>query len=205
MNNLIINTVIVEDHLLFAEGLSLILQDIPQLHLVKIVNSYSEVSHLLSAYRIDLILLDIKLKDENGIEICKLVKELYPNIKIVLISMFDPESLSIEITQCNADGYIPKSTDARIVKEAIKSILVCEKIFLDLGNKSVKETPVEKLLTSREKEIIAMIKHGKSAKEISSFLNISVFTVDTHRRNILKKLELNSIKDLIAFSFNNNL
>ncbi|SFH06076.1 response regulator [Pedobacter insulae] len=205
MNNAVINTIIVDDHLLFAEGLSLILHDIPHLHLLKIVNSYNGVAGMFSQYHIDLILLDIKLRDENGIDICFLVKELYPDVKIILISMFDPDSLAVEIKKCNANGYIPKSTNAQVVKATICKILAGENVFLDLGSKNVKETPLEKLITPREREIIALIKQGKSAKEISCLLNISVFTVDTHRKNILKKLELNSIKDLIAFSVSNNL
>ncbi|MFA7650587.1 MAG: response regulator transcription factor [Flavobacteriaceae bacterium] len=205
MNNTVRNTLIVDDHLLFAEGLARILSDMQNLKLQKIASSYNEVTRLLSQQHIDLILLDIKLKDENGIEICLLIKNLYPHIKVILISMFDPDSLSVEIKKCNADGYIPKSTDAQIVKDTINAILQGEKVFLELGNNSAKETPIEKLITSREKEIIALIKQGKTAKEISDILNISVFTVDTHRKNILKKLNLSSIKSFIAFSFNNKL
>src|SRR5690606_34406440 len=100
MNHFPVNTVIIEDHPLFAQGLSLILRDMPHLHLLKIVNSYQEMTHLLRQHRIDLILLDIKLKDENGTEICLLIKEQYPGTKIILISMFDPNSLTAEIKTC---------------------------------------------------------------------------------------------------------
>lgn len=196
---------IVEDHVLFAEGLSLILQDMPFLNLLNIVNSYNEVNQVLSRYRVDLVLLDIKLRDVNGIDICTVIKKHYPHVKVVLISMFDPDSLAVEIKKSNANGFIPKSTEAQIVKDTISRILEGENLFLELGNNSVKETPYEKLITPREKEVIALIKQGKSAKYISNELNISIFTVDTHRKNILKKLELNSVKELIAFSFGNNL
>ncbi len=205
MNHSPVNTVIIEDHPLFAEGLSLILRDMPHLRLLKIVSSYQEIEYLLEQHRIDLILLDIKLKDENGTEICLMIKERYPDTKIILISMFDPSSLAAEIKNCKADGYIPKSTDAQEVKRSINAILKGENIFLELDPESVIEIPFDKLITPREREIIALIKQGKTAKEISAMLYISIFTVDTHRKNILKKLELNSIKDLIAFSVTNNL
>lgn len=205
MNKAVINTVIVDDHLLFAEGLARILADMQHLKLLKIVSSYNEVTRLISQHHIDLILLDIKLKNESGIDICSLIKDLYPDSKIILISMFDPNSIATEIKKCDADGYIPKSTDAQEVKDTINAILEGEKIFLELGNNSAKETPIEKLITTREKEIITLIKQGKTAKEISAILHISIFTVDTHRKNILKKLNLNSVKNLIAFSFNNEL
>lgn len=199
------NTVIVDDHLLFAEGLARILADMKHLTLLEIVHSYSELLHILTQKKVDLILLDIKLKEENGLDICNLIKSLYPDIKVILISMFDPNTLSLEIKKCHANGYIPKSTDANEVKETIDAVLDGEDVFLELHSNSVKEIMLEKLITSREKEIIALIKQGNTAKQIASILSISVFTVDTHRKNILKKLELNSIKDLIAFSFSNEL
>src|SRR5690606_2790205 len=115
-----------------------------------------------------LILLDIKLKDENGTEICLLIKEQYPGTKIILISMFDPNSLTAEIKTCKADGYIPKSTDAQVVKRSINAILKGENIFLELDPESVIEIPFDKLITPREREIIALIKQGKTAKEISA-------------------------------------
>ncbi|MFA7444657.1 MAG: response regulator transcription factor [Flavobacteriaceae bacterium] len=205
MRNNIIHTIIVDDHLLFAEGLARILGDMQHLKLLKIVHSYSEVMQLLTQNKVDLILLDIKLKDENGIDICTLIKTLYPDTKVILISMFDPNSLATEIKKCNANGYIPKSTDAKEVKETINAVLDGEDVFLELSSNCAKETLVEKLITSREKEIIALIKQGKSAKDIAEILSISVFTVDTHRKNILKKLNLSSVKDLIAFSFSNEL
>lgn len=199
------NTVIVDDHLLFAEGLARILADMKHLTLLEIVHSYSELLHILTQKKVDLILLDIKLKEENGLDICNLIKSLYPDIKVILISMFDPNTLSLEIKKCHANGYIPKSTDANEVKETIDAVLDGEDVFLELHSNSVKEVMLEKLITSREKEIIALIKQGNTAKQIASILSISVFTVDTHRKNILKKLELNSIKDLITFSFSNEL
>jgi DNA-binding NarL/FixJ family response regulator len=199
------NTVIVDDHLLFAEGLARILADMKHLTLLEIVHSYSELLHILTQKKVDLILLDIKLKEENGLDICNLIKSLYPDIKVILISMFDPNTLSLEIKKCHANGYIPKSTDANEVKETIDAVLDGEEVFLELHSNSVKEVMLEKLITSREKEIIALIKQGNTAKQIASILSISIFTVDTHRKNILKKLELSSIKDLIAFSFSNEL
>lgn len=198
-----VNTLIVEDHLLFAEGLARILLDMPEINLLKIVNSYNEVRQLLAKHPVDLMLLDIKLKNESGIDICSLVKELNPQTKIILVSMFDPNTLALDIKKCNANGYIPKSTDAQEVKETINTVLQGENVFLELGANSDGETPVDKLITTREKEIIVLINQGKTAKEISEILHISIYTVDTHRKNILKKLNLNSIKNLIAYSMSN--
>lgn len=205
MSKSIVKTIIVDDHLLFAEGLARILHDLNHIELIGTVHSYAELSELMSQQAVDLILLDIQLKNENGIEICADVKERFPLIKVILISMYDPGTLATEIRKCNPDGYIPKSTDAEAVKDAISNVLNGENVFLEIGSNSYTEQPYFKIISSREKEIIALIKQGLSARQISEELNISQFTVNTHRKNILRKLKLNSVKDLIAFSFNNNL
>lgn len=195
------NTIIVDDHKLFAEGLGRILEDIPCISLQNIVSSEKELPSNLSD--IQLLLLDIQLKEENGLDICKKIKTAFPNIKIIIISMFDPKGLVHEIKKSDANGFIPKSTDANEVKEVIVSVLEGEDVFLEMDLESYSPQPLFKLISNREKEIISLIKEGKTAKQIADVLNISQFTVDTHRKNILKKLELNSIKDLIAFSFHN--
>ena len=147
--------------------------------------------------------LVVRYGKENGLDICKRLKTEFPQIKIIIISMFDPKTLVHEIKKSGANGFIPKSTDAYEVKQVITSVLEGEDVFLEMDINSYIPQPLFKLISSREKEIIALIKQGKTAKQIADVLHISQFTVDTHRKNILKKLELNSIKDLIAFSINN--
>lgn len=196
------NTIIVDDHKLFAEGLGRILEDIPCIYLQEIISTEKDLPVNLSD--IHLLLLDIQLKEENGLDICKRIKTTFPAIKIIIISMFDPKSLVHEIKKSGANGFIPKSTDAKEMKEVILSVLDGEDVFLEMDINSYVPQPLFKLISNREKEIIVLIKEGKTAKQIADVLNISQFTVDTHRKNILKKLELHSIKDLIAFSINNS-
>ncbi|WP_130735698.1 response regulator transcription factor [Flavobacterium sp. J27] len=201
MKTKINNTIIIDDHKLFAEGLARILSDIELVQLQDVIASEKELPELLDC--IDLILLDIQLKEENGLDIAKRIKTNYPQIKIIFISMFDPKALVQEIKRSEANGFIPKSTDAKEVKEVIMAVLQGEDVFLEMDMQSYLPQPLFKLISKREKEIILLIKEGKTAKQIADMLHISQFTVDTHRKNILKKLELNSIKDLIAFSFHN--
>ena len=197
------NTIIIDDHKLFAEGLGRILEDISCISLQNSIASEKELPSNLED--IQLLILDIQLKEENGLEICKKVKTKFPKIKIIIISMFDPKGLVHEIKKSGANGFIPKSTDASEVKEVILKVLKGEDVFLEMEMDSYVPPPLFKMISKREKEIILLIKEGKTAKQIADILHISQFTVDTHRKNILKKLELNSIKDLIAFSFHNLL
>ena len=197
------NTIIIDDHKLFAEGLGRILEDISCISLQNSIASEKELPSNLED--IQLLILDIQLKEENGLEICKKVKTKFPKIKIIIISMFDPKGLVHEIKKSGANGFIPKSTDASEVKEVILKVLKGEDVFLEMEMDSYVPPPLFKMISKREKEIILLIKEGKTAKQIADILHISQFTVDTHRKNILKKLELNSVKDLIAFSFHNLL
>lgn len=201
MKTKIHNTIIIDDHKLFAEGLARILSDMEGVHLQDCIASEKELPNSLD--HIDLLLLDIQLKEENGLEIAKRMKSKYPHLKIIIISMFDPKNLHLEINKSQANGFIPKSTDAKEVKEVIGLVLAGEDVFLEMDMDSFDPPPLFKMISKREKEIILLIKEGKTAKQIADTLHISQFTVDTHRKNILKKLELNSIKDLIAFSFHN--
>lgn len=205
MNNRIVKTIIVDDHQLFAEGLSRILQDLKHIELTGTVNSSTELLNFLKDEDIELILLDIQLKNENGIDICTDLKKRFPEMKVILISMYDPGTLISEIRKCNANGYIPKSADAEAVKDSINRVLNGEDVFLEIDFKSHVEEPYFKIISTREREIILLIKQGLTARQISEELNISRFTVNTHRKNILRKLKLNSVKDLIAFSFHNQL
>lgn len=201
MKTKIKNIIIIDDHKLFAEGLARILSDIEGVHLQDCIASEKELSNSLD--HIDLILLDIQLKEENGLQVAKRMKANYPHLKIIIISMFDPKNLYLEIKKSQANGFIPKSTDAKEMKEVIGLVLAGEDVFLEMDMDCFDPPPLFKMISKREKEIILLIKEGKTAKQIADALHISQFTVDTHRKNILKKLELNSIKDLIAFSFHN--
>lgn len=103
-----------------------------------------------------------------------MIKERYSDTEIILISMFAPSSLTAGIKTCKADGYIPKSTDAQEVKRSINVILKGENLFLESDPESAIEIPFDKLITPLEQEIIALIKQGKTAKEISVMLYISL-------------------------------
>src|SRR5690606_30718397 len=145
-------TIILDDHTLFADGLSLILSDIDEIELVKIVHNSEDLFSILQQQKINLLLLDIQLKEENGMELCPRIKEINPNIKIILISMFDYNDLQLEIKKSDVNGFIPKSTNAENVKLAIKDIIKGEDTFLQSETYSFSPQPYFNLITSREKE-----------------------------------------------------
>ena len=202
------NIIIVDDHSLFAEGLSRILKDEPDFSLMAICKDGQSLLHLLNSKKPDLIMLDIQMAGESGITICTKIKTVYPDIKVVLISMFEEPQVIVEGKKALADGYIPKTTDAAILKETIRRVLSGETVFIKPQQPTKEpsvQTPNPFLISTREREIIQLVKKGDTSKVIGKKLNISQYTVETHRKNILKKLQLNSIKELISYAYENGL
>lgn len=201
-----IKIIIVDDHQLFVDGLKRIIEDIKNYKVIKTCNNWEELRLMLNAEIPDLIMLDIQMKGINGLEICKLIKETHPFIKVIFISMLETNSVIEEGKKVGANGFIPKTTDAALVKKTIENVLnnIDSYINLTRVNEEVNTNKSQlNLITKREKEIIQLIKAGDNTALIAKKLFISKYTVDTHRKNILRKLQLSSIKELIAFAYEN--
>ena len=204
----IYNTIIVDDHSLFAEGLKRILEDDLNFRLTAIYNMAEDALHAFNNSSPELVLLDIQLPGMGGLDFCKYIKERYPQIKVVMISMFESASIIADAKASDANGYIPKTTDAQLLKTTLYDIINGENVFLSKPSLKLPTTnqPLYvSLLSKRELDIITYIKQGHTSKEIAEQLFISQFTVDTHRKNILKKLQLPSVKALIAFAHENHI
>lgn len=201
--------IIVDDHQLFADGLLRILEDEKDFVVTGICNNGQELNHLLNDQQPDLVMLDIQMAGINGLDACQKIKQSRPEIKVILISMFESPNVINEGKKAGANGYIPKTTDAALVKTSIREVLDGQDVFLkpnrpenlfDTGNSTDKL-----LISKREREIIELIKKGYTSKMTAEALHISQYTVETHRKNIMKKLKVGSIKELIAYAYENNL
>ncbi len=195
-----INFVIIDDHQLFADGLARILQEEGGFVLRAIYNSIDEVEEIIA----DLVLLDIQLIGQSGLELCAQLRVKYPELKIILISMIQAPHVIREGELKGADGFIPKTTDAELLKEMVIKICEGEKVFLGMHQKEAEPNKIS-LLSEREMQIIHLIKGGLKSRVIAEKLFLSEFTVETHRKNILRKLGLSSANELIAYAYENHL
>ena len=195
---------IVDDHRLFADGLARILQETELFDLLKVYHSGSDFLEELGGVATDLFMIDIQLGELSGLELCSRIKEVFPASKVILISMIEAPHLIRQGIKNKADGFIPKTTDASILKEMVSRICSGEKVFVDKSSAQEDSSKIN-LLTEREMEIIHLIKGGKSTRIIAEELFLSEFTVETHRKNILKKLNLSSANELIAYAYANHL
>jgi len=192
---------IVDDHSLFADGLERILQEQVGFEIVAKCTSAEDFEVALKNKIPKLVLLDIRMKGQNGLEFCKVLKQKFPAIKVIIISMFEALEVIEKARLAGADGYLHKSTDAELMRSTILDVLNGHQVFLMTS--TVKENTDQNTLSKREVEILGLIKKGMGTQDISKTLFISQYTVETHKRNMMHKLGVNSQRELIVYAFEN--
>lgn len=207
-----IKIVLVDDHQMFRDGVKAVLCDETDIEIVGEVGSGNDLFKLLKTVNPNLIITDITMPDISGIEVAKSVSENYTDIKILILSMHSNEEFITKALRFGANGYLPKDTSMTELLEAIHTIHngdnYYNKEISDTILKSLQNKPKEdhfKSLTKREKEIVKLVVDGLSNKEIADKLFISIRTVDSHKTNILQKLNLKSSIELVKFAIKNNL
>ncbi len=199
---------IADDHQIFLDGLKLIFSDHQDWQIVAEANDGNQVIDYFKTKVIDLAILDVNMPKPNGFEVCKYIKQHYPLCKIMILSMYGDEQFMNEFIKMGVNAYVLKNAGKLELLEAMDAIqnnqtyiskaLRVEKHEEDSFVKSLS-------LTTREKEIIVLLAKEKSSQEIADALFISIFTVNTHRKNILHKLGIKNTAGLMKFASENNL
>ena len=210
-----IKVILVDDHQIVRDGIKALINEEPNINIITEASSGADLFDKLNTYKPDVILMDINLPDTNGIEITKQLKETKPEIKVLILSMHMGEDYIVNAIEAGAKGYLPKTTSKKEIITAINTISKGEDFFNEsISNILIKsyvkraQTPKKEEekqvdLTKREKEIITLFALGMSNKEIADKLFISIRTVESHKNNIMNKLELKSTVDLVKFALKN--
>lgn len=190
---------IAEDHPLFIEGLRNILLVNRPIEIVFVCSNMKELMNPELPWKnIDLLISDLNLNGKVCIDELTMIKSKYPTLKIIALSMHQPWELKLEIQDSIFDGYVLKNSGGKILVETCKQVLKNKKHFdPNLEFEVTKSTNSTFLLTSREKEIVAYLKAGKQNKEIAELLFLSEFTIKTHRQNLMRKLQVRNVAELI--------
>lgn len=184
---------LVDDHQMFLDGIVSVLSTQNDFSVLFVENNAQAALDRLKLKQPDIIISDISMPDMNGIEFIKKVKERYPEIKILVLSMF--ENLQ---TFANMDGYLLKETDKEELITAINTIVLNNgKYFKTTKNEMDTFEFKHSILSPREKEIIQLIANEYTTDEIAEHLFISKGTIETHRKNIFFKLQVKNIAGLI--------
>lgn len=192
-------------------GLRLVLEEQPDFEVVGEGSDGREAVNLAEALKPDVAVLDITMPNLNGIEAARQISGKQPATSIVILSMHADESFVLRALKAGARGYVLKEsrdTDLinaiRLVAEGksyfspVVSRMLVEDYVRQLQDKNIEDS--YELLTLREREILQLIAEGKSNKDIATMLNLSLYTVETHRSNVLTKLNLHTVPELILYA-----
>lgn len=197
-----IKIAITDDHPIIMQGLEYLLSSEEEIAIVKVFSTGTDLMYWLQEQTIDVLLLDIYLKDINGLELCSKIAGQYPEIGIIAISGQDEGVVISQMLQNGAKGYVLKNAESFEIIEAVKTVYsggkyLCKRTREALRSidKSMKEIPK---ITRREKEILVLIAEGLTTVEIAGKLFISSHTVESHRKNLLEKFQVKSTASVIS-------
>ncbi|WP_421892459.1 response regulator [Marinoscillum sp.] len=198
-----------DDHAVLIGGLIKIIESEPDLEIVGSAGTVSDTMDQLTQRKVDLLITDYNLPDEDGLTLVRKVKRKYPDIKILVLSMHDEAHLVKEILKEGIEGYLIKKDSHNELINAIYTIR-SGKTYLssDVSKiliKGLNGVEEQRLLTEREREIVKLISKEFTNRQIAEELFISERTVETHRKNIFRKTGTNNLVGLIKFAYANNL
>jgi len=210
------NIVIGEDHTILREGLRSLLSVHPDLNVVGEAEDGLEVIRRVENLSPDLVLMDLSMPRMNGLEAIKEIKVISPEIKIIVLTVHNTEEYILAALKAGADGYILKDANHHELVIAIRNVLsgnryispgISEKVidgYLE-GRKTLKTTSAWDTLTRREREILKQIAEGYKNREIADYLCISLKTVEKHRSNLMRKLDLHNTAALTTLAIEKGL
>lgn len=206
--------VIAEDHTILREGLLSLLSSEPELRVVGEAKDGREAIRRVEQLEPDLILMDLSMPRMNGVEAIREIKNRIPETRVLALTVHKAEEFVLEVLQAGADGYVLKDASSKELVMAIRSVLGGQRYLSPavsqmviegyLAGRKTSEFPWD-TLTKREREILKLIAEGHKNKEIADYLCISVKTVEKHRANLMKKLDLHSAAALTAYAMERGL
>ena len=214
-----IKVLLVDDHQIVRDGITRILKDESDIELIGSLNNGKEVLDFIKINSPDILIADLSMPNMSGIELTERLSMTNPNIRVLILSMFNNEEYIVSAIQAGAKGYLPKQdSTTEILLEAIRTIasgeefyspsiskIVVKSYVKNIKSASVSDIAKKHQLTIREKEILKLYVEGYTNNEIAEKLNLSVFTIKTHKNNIMQKYNFKSTVEMIKFALRNNI
>lgn len=213
-----IKVILVDDHQIVRDGIKLLIEGMDGIKVIGEAGSAEEMIAMLKDKTPDIAIIDISLPKMSGIELSEYITEHYPQVRIVMLSMYKSEDFVFNAIKSGASGYLPKNTTKIELQNAIHEVMKGKEYFSEsISNIILKSyirkaqsenLPEEKdlsILSQREQEVLKLFSDGKSNQEIADILFISIRTVESHKNHIMQKLELKTTVDLIKFAIKNGI
>jgi DNA-binding NarL/FixJ family response regulator len=213
-----IRILVADDHEIVRQGLRALLEAQPGWQVVAEAVDGRDAVDKAKRARPDVVVLDVSMPNLNGLEAARQIRRALPQTEVLVLTMHDSEQLVREVLEAGARGYVLKSDAGRELVTAVESVRKSKPYFtsrvseivldgyLHAGTRSdAFNMPRTVRLSPREREIVQLLAEGKSNKEVAAALHISVKTAETHRTNLMRKLDLHSISELVRYAIRNKM
>ncbi|WP_428330562.1 response regulator [Mucilaginibacter sp.] len=197
----------VEDHSLVIEGVKTFITAEPDMEFMATCISGENLLQVLKCQQPDLILMDVNLPDTTGIELCKEVKDKYPGVVVLALSINNQPGIIRKMTESGAMGYVLKDASRSEILEAIRMVAKGKNYYSRSVSAALRRPDAVDLppLTRREREVLELIADGYTNPQIAEWLFVDVTTIDFHRKNMLSKYKVKNTAALIKIAVSNNL
>lgn len=206
-----IRVLLADDHTLIRAGLRLVVEQQPDFAVAGEAENGRQAVAMADSLKPNVVVMDIGMPDLNGIEAARQIREQHPEIEIVMLSMHSDEGYVLRALKAGARAYLLKDSAEADLARAIHAAAEGKSFFSPAVGKVLLEDYMRKLqrtgaedsyelLSPREREVLQLVAEGKSSKEIANLLNLSVYTVETHRAKLMQKLNLKSMPELILYA-----
>ena len=193
---------LVDDHTLFLDGLELLLSRFSgQYNVVGKIREPLKTIDFLEEVSVDIVLVDIEMPGVNGVDLLKRIISRFPLVKVAVVTMHDEDQFIQEVMAAGGHGFLLKSWDSEDLLQKVNYVSKGIKVFPNRP----KRISQSEHFSDREAEILRLLGKGKNSYEIANELFITINTVKTHRRNMLRKLKATNTSQLLKFGFDNNL
>ncbi len=199
-----------EDHQMLIDGVTSFFELNEEIQIIGSVNNGEDLVKLVALKQPKVVITDIRMPKMDGIEATKRIKKQFAHTHVLTMTMFDQPEAIKQMLQAGAIGYILKNSGIKMLSKAIKTVAKGERFFDPnvvynfLGDFTDDKTTIGEsenvILSNREKEILQLIADGKTSQEISETLFLAKTTIDTHRKNMIRKLELSSGSELVKYA-----
>ena len=208
-SNSVLNALLVDDHAMMLDGVARLVDEQEGYKVISTASSVENAIACIQSNSVEVLITDYNLPDGSGLDLIRKAKEVYPHLKVIVLSMHDEAHLVKEVLKEGVDAYILKKDSMNELVNALKAVKA-GRLYLssDINAMlvhSINKPDTPQLLTPREREVLQLISEEFSNKEIGEKLFISERTVETHRKNIFRKTKTNSLVGLIKFAYANNL
>jgi len=207
-----IRTILADDHRMFRDGLRALIEKEQDIKVIGEAENGRATVQLVRELSPDVVVMDIGMPDLNGVEATRQIAAQCPSVRVIALSMHSDKRFVTEMLHAGASGYLLKDCAFQELAQAIRTVArnqaylsppIAKAVITNYAGRSSRRKA--SALTSREREVLQLLAEGKNTKEIASALNVSVKTVETHRAQIMERLDLHSVAELTKFAIREGL